>query len=147
MFLDEPIPSIWSGKNWDLWLANFFRNRDLKPPTPMCRSWNSTPKKKKNLTKRSLYEEDIILWKSLLLFFLNYDHTSKKKNDSRFYLKCLIWMKQNFIWDFFLPSEFDAHIIFAPTSFNLHLQNISPIGLMANFFEKNNTNPKKIVER
>ena len=43
----------------------------------------------------------------------------------------------------FWPSEYDANIRFALASFNLHLQNISPTSLMANFSEKNNANPKK----
>lgn len=44
---DELILSIWSGKNQELWVAKKFRNRDLKPPAPMCRSRNPTPKQKK----------------------------------------------------------------------------------------------------
>ena len=47
-------------------LQETFKNRDLKPPTPMCRSQNSTPKQNKNLKKMSSYEEDIVVWKSLM---------------------------------------------------------------------------------
>ena len=36
----------------------------------------------------------------------------------------------------FWPVECDANIWFVPTSFNFHLQNISPIGMMANFSRK-----------
>ena len=36
----------------------------------------------------------------------------------------------------FWPSECDANIWFAPESFNIHLQNISSTGLMANFSRK-----------
>lgn len=55
--LDEPIPSILSGKIRDFGVAEKFKNRDLKPPVPMCRSRNPTPKQKKLLAKRSPYGE------------------------------------------------------------------------------------------
>ena len=77
---DVPVRSFWSCKNQDFGVAEKFRNRQLKPPTPMCILRNSTPKQKKLLPKRSSYEEDIVVSKLLLLlFFLNHCRASKKQ--------------------------------------------------------------------
>ena len=77
---NEPVLSIWSGKKSNFGVVEKFRNKDLKPPAPMCRSQNYTQKKKKLLAKRSSYEEDIAVWKSLLLlFFLKHGRAPKNK--------------------------------------------------------------------
>ena len=94
---DEPVQSLWRCKNWDFGVAKKFRNREQKPPSPMCRSRNSTPKQKKLLAKRSPYEEDIAVWKPLLLlFFLNCSHTSK--NQMALDFASDVWFGWNKIW-------------------------------------------------
>ena len=144
---DVPIRSCWSCKNRDLRLAEKFRNRDLKPPAPMCRLWNSTPKQKKLLENSSSYEEDIAVWKSLLLlFFLNRGRAPKKQkaldfaSDVRFgwnkiwsggFLTFWIWCKYQIC---------TSNLQSSPAKY-------LPYGLMANFFRKNNANPKKFVKR
>ena len=136
MCLDESVLSIWSGKNWDFQFAKKFRNKDLKWPAIMCRSRNSTPKQKKLLEKMSPYEEDIAVWKSLLLlFFLNHGHAPKNQKALDFASDVRFGWNKN--WSgVFWPSKYDANIIFAPASFNLHLQNISPMAWWPIFSKK-----------
>ena len=62
---NELILSILSGKNCDLWFAEKFRNRDLKPPTPMCRSWNPTPKQK-NCSEKGFHMREMSLFENHL---------------------------------------------------------------------------------
>ena len=103
MCLDEPVLSILSGKNQDLWVAKKFRNRDLKQPTPMCRSKISTPKQKRNCSKKESVWGRYRYLKitSIITFPESSPSHLQKTNDYRFHLRCSILMKQKLIWRFF----------------------------------------------
>ena len=103
MCLDEPKLSIWSGKNQDLQFVEKITYRDLKHPTPMCRSQNSTPKQKKIARKKeSVWGRYHCLKITSLIIFPKFPLSRlQKSNDSRFHLRCPILVKQKSIWGFF----------------------------------------------
>ena len=104
---DEPVPSIWSGKNWDFGVAEKFRNRELKPPAPMCRSRNSTPKqKKKSRKKESVWGRYRCLKIVVAVIFLESRPRIQKSNGFRFCLKCPIWIR----W-WYLQAEIRNHFL------------------------------------
>ena len=143
---DVPVRSFWSCKMRNFGVAEKFRNRELKPPAPMCRLRNSTPKQKKFLAKRSSYEEDIAVSKSLLLlFFLNRGRASK--NQIALDFASNVRFGWNKIWSrgFLTFWRWCKGLICTSKYQSSPAKNLS-YGPMAKKFLKNNVDPKRIVE-
>ena len=144
MCLDELVLSIWSCKNWNLQFVEKFKNRELKQPTSICISQNSTPKKKNCLKKGVCMREISLFEKSpLLLFFLNCRrHTSKNQMTLDFTSDVQFWWNKSWFGGFLTFWMWCKYLV-CTSKHQSSPTKILSYGPMAKKILENNVDPKK----